>query len=71
LDRLGTVRNRTATDRYDEIGLDGACGFAGEDHSRSRRMRWHGVKGTNAAVAERATHLFDYVRFRVERIANH
>src|SRR5262245_26197028 len=33
LDRLGTVSNRTTADCYDEIGLYGTCGFAGEDHS--------------------------------------
>src|SRR5262245_39853516 len=34
-------------------------------------MRRHGVEGANAAVAERAAHLLDDVRFRVERVANH
>src|SRR5262245_32193547 len=34
-------------------------------------MRRHGVEGPDAAVAERAAHLLDLVRFRVERIANH
>src|SRR5215467_7887342 len=71
LDGLGAVSNRTATDRYDEIGPYGTCGFAGEDYRRSRRMRRHDVEGANAAVTQRATHLLDYVGFRVERVADH
>jgi hypothetical protein len=71
LHRLGTIRDRSATDRHDQIRPGFARHRGGGDHGGARRMRRHLVEHARATIAQGGADFGDHVGFAVERAADH